>query len=142
MDISCIFSIKMMLSFTSNISPADEDIRYECFGPVISGGGGNAQMRDLSLSPFLKALQLAGLLVPVVQMQMWSVRANLKVHVPPPPPAVIGRCARQKLQEEESSKSRTIPPRHCHRSRHHGLGTRQSCAPGYFQPHHPLWRQL
>lgn len=28
------------------------------------GGGGDAQMRNLSLSPFLKALQLAGLLFP------------------------------------------------------------------------------
>lgn len=28
-----------MLSCTSNVSPAEKDIRYKCFGSVISGGG-------------------------------------------------------------------------------------------------------
>lgn len=55
-----------------------------CFASVISGEAGS-QLRDLCLSRCLKALQHAGLLFPFIQIQMWSVWANLKVHVPNAP---------------------------------------------------------
>lgn len=77
-------------------------------------------------------------------MQMCSVRAGLKVRVPHRPLVwladVSGRSWRRQNSPHCCTFSLIYFPSFLHRSRHHGLSTWQSCSPGYFQPHHPLWR--